>query len=97
MATLDDLRSQLQDARKRADDLRARITSTALHDYLSLAESQFQFVDDCISPERMAEPRSSSALAWWLDQTARLLSVGVAYLAHVEDIERKFGPNVKTF
>jgi hypothetical protein len=97
MALLDDLRSQLQDARKRAVNLRARITNTTLQNYLSLAVSQFEIVEDCVSSERLAEPRSPTALAWWLDQTARLLSIGVNYLVYVEDIERRIGPNVETF
>ena|SRR5579871_3352730 len=97
MTTVEAIRTRLQDGRRRASELRHRVKDSTLKQYTRAADSVFDMVADCVSPERLAERRSPEALIWWLDQTNRLLSPGLAYVEYVEQIVAKFGDDVTSF
>jgi hypothetical protein len=91
MSTVEAIRARLQDGQRRAFELRGRIKDSTLKQYTRNADSVFEIVADCMSLQRLAEPRSPAALQWWLDQTDYLLSGGLAYVEYVEQIVAKFG------
>ncbi len=91
MTRVDTLRERLQDEQKRAFELRGLVKDSTLKQYTRNADSVFTIVADCLSAGRLAESRSPAALQWWLDQTERLLSGGLAYVERVEELVKKFG------
>ena len=64
---------------------------------LKLASGTLDIVDDCISKARLAEPRTASALAWWLAQTCNLLAIAEAQTKYVADVVAKVGPDIVEF
>jgi hypothetical protein len=97
VTTVESILMRLQDGQRRASELHSRIKDATLREYISKAESVFAIVADSLSAQRLAEPRSSTALQWWLNQTDRLLSPALSYVEYVEQIAAKFGDDVATF
>jgi hypothetical protein len=99
MTTENEIRGTLQYQRAQITALRPQISkkkAAYLHQQLDLASGTLDIVEHCISGKILAEPRSPSALAWWLAQTNNLLKTAEAQTNYVAEIVEKFGPDVVT-
>jgi hypothetical protein len=79
-------------------ELGDKISDPYLKKRLELVSSTLDLVEmGCLDKKVMAEPRSRSALGWWLGQTSNFLNAAIQQRKDVEDIVTKFGANVRSF
>lgn len=97
MSSETSLRSTVQHQRALIATLRSTISAAPLLQLLGFASSQLDIVEHCLSKDEMARNRSPAELAWWLDQTANLLSAATTQTKYVEDIVAKYGTDVRAF